>query len=91
MDVEWNVVNTADDADIVRLNPLIKTDHGFDVRVVAIGNDDEIKVLSRDNIIMLKGLFLNNFISIIYFFFLNFFFFLMNLNFISYLYFRRST
>ena len=65
MDAEWDLVKTADDAEIVRFRPSIKTDHGFDIRVIAIGNDDEIKILSRDDIIMLKGLFLNDFIEII--------------------------
>ena len=56
----WELIQNDVDSEIlqvVRLISLSKTDHGFDIRVIAIGNDDEIKILTRNGI-MLKGLFL---------------------------------
>ena len=59
MNAEWELIQNADDAEIVRFKPLPKTDQGFDIRVIAIGNDDEIKILTKEKII-LRGLFFFN-------------------------------
>ena len=56
VEAEWELNKNADNAGIVRLSPLIKTGYKFDIRVIAIGLEDKINVLSENNI-RLKGLF----------------------------------
>ena len=51
MDAEWEPIQIDDDAEvrqIVRLNYF--EGHGFDIRVIAIGKDDKIKVLTKNGI-----------------------------------------
>ena len=60
VNADWELIQNDADSEtlqVVRLTSLSKTDHGFDIRVIAIGNDDEIKILTR-NAIILKGWFL---------------------------------
>ena len=67
VDSEWELIQNADDAEIVRFKPLIKTDHGFDIRVIAIGNDDAIKILTKEKITLiglsLLILFIDSYLS----------------------------
>ena len=61
MNAEWELIQNHADSEIlqvVRLTSLSKTDHGFDIRVIAIGNEEETNIL-RKNDIMLLGLFQN--------------------------------
>ena len=59
MDSVWELIDNDADSEIlqvVRVTSLSKKNHGFDIRVIVIGNDDEIKIMTKDGII-LKGLF----------------------------------
>ena len=59
VEADWEIIQNVADSEIfevVRVTSLSKTNHGFDIRVIAIGNDDEIKIMTRNGII-LKGLF----------------------------------
>ena len=61
VNAEWELIQNHADSEIlqvVRLTSLSKTDHGFDIRVIAIGNEEETNIL-RKNDIMLLGLFQN--------------------------------
>ena len=54
LDTEWELVPNDDHAEsvqVVRLTP--KTDHEFDIRVVAIENDDTIKIFTKCEIKLL--------------------------------------
>ena len=59
VDSVWELIDNDADSEIlqvVRVTSLSKRIHGFDIRVIAIENDDEIKIMTQDGII-LKGLF----------------------------------
>ena len=58
MNADWELIQNVADTEIlevVHVTFLSKTGHVFDIRVIAIGNDDEIKIMTRNGII-LKGL-----------------------------------
>ena len=58
VNADWEFIQNVADSEIfqvVRVTSLSKTNHKFDIRVIAIGNYDEIKIMTRD---ILKGLFL---------------------------------
>ena len=57
VNADWELIQNDADSEILQVVRLTsQTDHKFDIRVIAIGNDDEIKIMTKDGII-LKGLF----------------------------------
>ena len=59
VNANWEFIQNVADSEIFQVVRLAsQTYHKFDIRVIAIGNDDEIKIMTKDGII-LKGLFFN--------------------------------
>ena len=59
VNTEWELIQNHADSEIlqvVRLTSLSKTDYGFDIRVIAIGYEEETNILRKNDIILL-GLF----------------------------------